>query len=308
MLRYINVSICALFILIGCSGLSAQTPPSIVVFDEPGFPTESTASIAVDQLEKLPNAHNATVEQLTRELQKPETRLLVLGNGSAFPEAQWGEILGFLKRGGNLLVLGGRPFTRSAYKDAAGWHLRPYSVRFLRQLQIDQYQQAPGSEGLEFHSNLDWAINLPSFTWKKSFSPVIRLSAADLYQRGGSAGSIDARLDALAFATRGERRMAAPILQVDHLQNGFNGGRWILVPAELPSDFSSRAETSGIIKTLAERAAQGAENFTVRPALPLYLPGEPIEAQILWDGFGKSAANLTVKIASFPQDQPTKRT
>ncbi len=287
----------------------AQSPTSAVVFNEPGFPTEGTVPISGDQLMKLiPNAHGATADQLKTELEKPDTKLLVLAYGSALPEAQWADIFAFLKRGGNLLAVGGRPFTRSAYKDAMGWHLRPYSVRFLRQLQIDQYQEAPGSDGLELHSNGDWAITIPTFSWKKSFSPVIRLSAVDLYQRGGSAGSIDARLDALAFATRGERRMAAPILQVDHLQNGFNGGRWILIPAELAGDFATRAETSGLIRNLAERALQGAENFTVRPTLPLYLLGEPIETQILWNGFGKSASNLTVKLAMYPQDQPNKRT
>ncbi len=102
--------------------------------------------------------------------------------------------------------------------------------------------------------------------------------------------------------------MAAPILQIDHLQNGFNGGRWIFIPAELGADFSSRGEAVNLIRALAERSAQGAESFTVRPTLPLYLSGEPVETQILWNGFGKPGANLSVKIAVFPQDQPASRT
>jgi hypothetical protein len=57
-----------------------------------------------------------------------------------------------------------------------------------------------------------------------------------------------------------------------------------------------------------ERATQGAESFTVRPTLPLYLPGEPVEAQILWTSFGKAASNFSVKLAVFPQDQPANRT
>lgn len=300
---------CATFLLLFSVGTRGQSTSTTVVFSEPNFPTDGTAPIAADQLAKLlPSAHVANADQLKTELANPDTKLLILSYGSAFPEAQWSDIFGFLKRGGNLLAIGGRPFTRSAYKDATGWHLRTYSVRFSRQLQIDQYQQAEGSEGLAFHLNADFALNLPAFSWRKSFSPVIRLSAVDLYARGGSAGSIDARLDTLAYATRGDRRMAAPILQVDHLQHGFNGGRWILLPAELPGDFSTRIETSALIRALTERAVQGAENFTVRPTLPLYLPGEPVGAQILWDGFGKNASNLTVKIAIFPQDQPSKRT
>ena len=286
--------------------LFAQEHAQILVFYEPNFPAADTAPIPADQLQKLVSgAQLASTEKLKTELSASETKLLVLAYGSAFPEAAWGEIYSFLRRGGDLLVIGGRPFTRSVYKDDRGWHLREYSVRFLRQLQIDQYQAAPGSEGLEFHSNGDIPISFSAFSWKRSFSPVIRLSAVDLYQRGGSAGSIDARLDALAYATQKDRRMAAPILQVDHLQNGFNGGRWIFLPVELGKDFAARADTAGLIRALAERAAQGAEGFTVRPILPLYLPGEPVEVQVLWNGFGKSAQNLSVKIAMFPQNDPT---
>jgi len=308
-MKTLRFVLCAAIVLGFGPVLWAQSDATVVVFSEPGFPNADTAAVSADLLAKIvPGAHLATAEQLKTELAHSETKLLVLSYGSAFPENSWGDIFSFLRRGGNLLVIGGRPFTRSAYKDATGWHLRNYSVRFLRQLLIDQYQTAPGSEGLEFHSNPDVPLTIPAFSWKKSFSPVIRLSAVDLYARGGSAGSIDARLDALAYATQRDRRMAAPILQVDHLQNGFNGGRWILVPAELGADFSTRAETVNLIRTLVERAAQGAESFTVRPTLPLYLPGEPVEAQVLWNGFGKTAAGLSVKIAVFPQEKPSDRT
>jgi len=307
--KMLRFAFCAAIMLGFGPGLRAQGDAPVVVFSEPGFPSADTAAVSADQLAKMvPGARVAMAEQLKAELARSEMKLLVLGYGSVFPENSWGDIFNFLRRGGNLLVIGGRPFTRSAYKDAAGWHLRNYSVRFLRQLLIDQYQTAPGSEGLEFHSNPDVPVTIPAFSWKKSFSPVIRLSAVDLYARGGSAGSIDARLDALAYATQRDRRMAAPILQVDHLQNGFNGGRWILVPAELGADFSTRAETANLIRTLAERAVQGAESFTVRPTLPLYLPGEPVETQVLWNGFGKTSANLSVKIAVFPQEQPSDHT
>jgi hypothetical protein len=309
MKKRMRFALCAALALGWGHAARAQGDAATVVFSEPGFPTADTAAMSMDQLTKLvPGARTASTDQLKTELARSETKLLVLGYGSAFPENSWGDIFGFLRRGGNLLAIGGRPFTRAAYKDATGWHLRPYSVRFLRQLSIDQYQTTPGSEGLEFHSNPDLPVTIPAFAWKRAFSPVIRLSAVDLYARGGSAGSIDARLDALAFANQKDRRMAAPILQVDHLQNGFNGGRWIFVAAELGADFSSRTEGANLILALAARAAQGAESFTVRPTLPLYLQGEPVEAQILWNGFGKTAANLSVKLAMFPQEQPSNRT
>jgi hypothetical protein len=162
---------------------------------------------------------------------------LVLPYGSAFPEESWPAIKSFLDRGGNLLVLGGMPFTRAAYRDAQGWHLRDYSVRFIRPLMIDQYQETPGSDGLQFQNNPELTLKVPAFSWKRAFSPVIRLSAVDLYHRGGAAGSLDARLEALAWGTKDGRKLSAPAIQVDHDRNGFEGGRWILVNAELGREF-----------------------------------------------------------------------
>ena len=294
-------------VLFACTVLPAEeSSPAIVAYSDVGFPTADSASPSPDQLQKLlPGAYLASAEQLQSHLDARGTRLLVLPYGSAFPEEGWPSIYQFLKRGGNLLVLGGRPFTRAAYRDSAGWHLRDYSVRFTRPLGIDQYQVTPGSERLEFQTNPDLVSPLSRFAWKRAFSPVIRLSAVDLYARGGSAGSIDARLDTLAWGTRDGRKLAAPALQVDHLRNGFDGGRWIFLNAELTPEFYSRAEASDLIRSLADRAIRGSEEFTVRPLLPLYLPGEPVQLDILWHSAEPSTQPLTVKVVTFPQAQPS---
>src|SRR5208283_3289510 len=61
------------------------------------------------------------------------------------------------------------------------------------------------------------------------------------------------------------------------------------------------------IRSLAERAMQGSEEFTVRPVLPLYLPGEPIELEINWYSAGQSSTPLNARITTYPQDQPSSR-
>jgi len=252
----------------------------VVVFSEAGFPAADSAAPSAQQLQDgFPGAKFATAAQLADTL-GASAHLLVLPYGSSFPEDDWAAIKGFLDRGGNLIVLGGMPFTRAAYRDSSGWHLRDYSVRFIRPLMIDQYQETPGSASLQFQVNPDFPLELYSFSWKRGFSPVIRLSAVDLYHRGGSAGSIDARLDALAWGTQNGRKLAAPAIQIDHYRNGFDGGRWIFVNAELANDFF---ENATLPQSLAERALQGAEEFTVRPVLPLYLPGEPVEVAVTWN-------------------------
>lgn len=286
----------------------AQEVSPIVVLLETGFPSADSPAFPEPQLEKaLAGARFVPADQLASALNESATRLLVLPYGSAFPEKSWPAIREFLQHGGDLLVLGGRPFTRAAYHDDSGWHLRDYSVRFIQQLSMDQFQTTPGSAGMEFQSNPDIVISLPRFSWQHSFSPIIRLSAVSLYNRGGSAGSIDARLDPLAWGVKDGRKMAAPAMEIDHLRNGFDGGRWLFLTAELDSQFPASNDAVTLIRALAERARHGSEEFTVRPTLPLYLPGEPVEVEALWHAAEKPSAPLTIRVSEFPEAQPSQR-
>ena len=304
--RYAVVLLCSGLFLLGTLTLAEENLSPAVVFAESQFPAADSATPRALQT-ALPGAQFASADRLSVLLKDPATRLLVLPYGSAFPEPNWEDFLSFLQHGGNLLVLGGRPFTRSAYRDAAGWKLRDYSVRFARPLMIDQYQTTPGSQGTEYRNSNDVSLKVPAFAWKRAFSPIIRLSAVDLYKRGGAAGSIDARLDALAWGVKDGRKISAPAIVIDHLRNGFDGGRWVFVNAELTPEFYSRADAPAIIRSLAELALKGSEEFTVRPVLPLYLPGEAPQVEVRWHAAQPPTGSLTVKISTYPQDQPSQR-
>ena len=285
-----------------------EAAPAMVILNEAGLPSADSPAFPRPLLEKaIPGARFVSAKELGSLLTEPSTRLLVLPYGSAFPEQSWSAIHAFVDHGGDLLVLGGRPFTRAAYHDDSGWHLRDYSVRFIRQLSMDQFQATPGSADMEFQNNPDVTISLPRFSWQRAFSPILRLSAVDLYNRGGSAGSIDARLDPLAWGVKGGRKMAAPAMEIDHLRNAFDGGRWIFLTAELDSQFLSNNDAVNLIRTLAERARRGSEEFTARPTLPLYLPGEPVEVEVRWHAAEKPSGPLTLRISEFPEGQPSQR-
>jgi hypothetical protein len=287
--------------------LPAQDFSSALIFYEADFPSADSAAASREQLAAAaPGAHFAAADDLAAALESAATRLLILPYGSAFPERDWQAIYSFLERGGNLLVLGGKPFTRAAYREDAKWKLREYSVRFARQLLIDQYQDTAGSDGLRFETNPETTFQPEPFAWKRAFSPVIRLSAVDLYSRGGSAGSIDARLDALAWGVKDGRKLAAPMMEIDHLQNGFDGGRWVFVNAELTSVFFAPA--AHLLRGAAERAMQGSVDFTARATLPLYLPGEPVELDVHWHAAVALTASATVKITVYPETQPLSGT
>jgi hypothetical protein len=291
----------AVLLISVCSSVVAfSADNAVVIFHENGFPAADSAAAPDSVLQALPDAHFASADELKSGLNS--AKLLVLPYGSAFPEPAWAEIQSFLQRGGNLLVLGGRPFSRAAYRDGGSWKLRDYSVRYMRPLMIDQYQETPGSDGLTFESNRDIPLGLPQFAWKQAFSPIIHLSAVDLYNRGGSAGSIDANLDALAWGSKDGRRMSAPVIQIDHLRNGFDGGRWIFVDAELATDFYS-GDSAKFISILANQAINGAEEFTVRPTMPLYLPGEPIALEVKWHSANTHRADVLIAIGTEAQGE-----
>jgi hypothetical protein len=303
-----SLGIAAVLVFLLSGWAAAQDKSAVVILAEPGFPAADSAVASPEQLAGwVPGAQLASVEQLRQLLNSPATALLILPYGSAFPEEAWPDIHQFLQRGGNLVVLGGQPFTRAAYRDHGSWKLREYSVRYIRPLMIDQYQTTPGSDGLEFQANPEIPLQLPTFPWKRAFSPVIRLSAVDLYKRGGAAGAIDARLDTLAWGVKQGRKLSAPVMLVDHLRNGFNGGRWVFLNADLPAEFYGNAAASHVVADLAELALQGSQEFIVRPVLPLYLPGEPVQLDIQWNSARTSAAALTVRIATYPEGEPTKR-
>jgi hypothetical protein len=133
----LGISAILLFLL---SGLAVgQDKPAVVILAEPGFPAADSAVASPQQLASwVQGAQLASGEQLGQLLNAPASALLVLPYGSAFPEEEWPEIRQFLQRGGNLVVLGGQPFTRAAYRDHGSWKLREYSVRYIRPLMIDQ--------------------------------------------------------------------------------------------------------------------------------------------------------------------------
>jgi hypothetical protein len=105
-------------------GNAATTSPT-VVFAEESFPAADSPAPNLAQLKMaLPDTRFAGAEQLPAALSEGATRLLVMPYGSAFPEMAWPVIFSFLEHGGNLLVLGGKPFTCAAYRDSAGWRPR----------------------------------------------------------------------------------------------------------------------------------------------------------------------------------------
>lgn len=248
---------------------------STVIFSEPGFPTVDTGAVSPAAIERtLKGARTANAAQLPDALAEAQTRLLVLPYGSAYPEAAWTAILKYLDRGGNLIVLGGKPLTRAAYRDGADWKLRAPSVAESLELFIHDYQETPGSNQLQFVTNPDIHVEIPSFAWTRAFSPVIRLSVTDRAPRDmGGTGNEDAWLTTIAWGERDGHKLAAPAFFVDHVAERFVGGRWIFLACDAaPGAF----ENPKLLATLQTLALRQNDRFTLRPKMAVFAPGEPL--------------------------------
>ena len=315
MRRLAGIALCLLSAIAAASVQQAAPAgsPGIVVFAEPGFPAADAAAPSVDELRAIfPDALLASASNLPAALAGPDARILVLPYGSSFPEADWEPISAFLDRGGSLLAIGGRPFLRAAYRDAGAWRLRPARNGFAETLRISYYEDTPGSNGLEFVANDQFAfLHLARFEWTRAFSPVLRLSEKMVYPRGGSSGTLDARVDTLAWGMQQGRRLAAPVVEIDHLRNRFAGGRWILLPCELSPGFYTSPAARELLRALAARALEGAEEFVVQPAMPLFLPDEPATVRVRWTRPASAAlatARVEVSVAADGKGTPLTRT
>jgi hypothetical protein len=246
-----------------------------VVFWQPGFPAaDSPAPDEATLRAAFADAAFADAAQLPDALAGNGADLLVLPYGSAWPEADWAAILKYLDRGGNLIVLGGKPFTRAAYEDGGGWHLRTEGTAQTLELFIDGYQDTPGSATLAFTPNQDVFPRLLSFAWKRAFSPVVRLSVVNYDASGGATGGEDFNLTTLAWGERNGHKLAAPVLELDHNANRFVGGRWILAACEPDASFFRNRE---LLSMLGQLALRRNDRFAFRPRVPLFVPGEALE-------------------------------
>lgn len=267
-----------LLVILGGCVVPALAADGTVIFAQPGFPAADTTAVSsAALLAGFPGASTVDEAQLDAALGSAQTKLLVLPYGSAYPEAAWPSILRYLDRGGNLIVLGGKPFTRAAYRDASRWRLREPGVAASLELFIQGWQATPGSPSLQFESNAEVAPALPAFGWKQAWSPVIRLSVVmDPRDTAANMGSEDAFLTTLAWGTHDDDKLAAPALMIDHVKHRFVGGRWIFLACD-PGD-GGFADPQ-LLQRLRSLALRQDDRFTFRPRLPLFVPGEALDFQ-----------------------------
>ena len=234
----------------------------VVVFWQDGFPTVASQPLSREALTQALDAPVfAGIEALRDPATLLDSDLLVLPYGSAFPAEDWGAIRGYLRGGGNLLVLGGQPF-RVPVAAAGG--------KFVESAAQDTYSR---------EIDLRHTYELPprgaaKFSWKSgySFLPAPAVRARRFFAIQGGLDGLGYMMDSSGV------RVAAPVVVADHTrgwqQDPMLGARVVMLDFEPEAGYWESADGITLIRTAAGYARQGATAFWVDTLFSTLRPGE----------------------------------
>ena len=268
----------------------------VLIFREKDFPSVDGVEIDPQELiEALPpveSVRTVGLDELKKQLKRDSVDLLVNPYGSAFPKAAWPEIYEFLAAGGNLLNLGGAPFSVPVRRDGSAWHQEIRQTAYHRELMINQVfpVETAGAKSYDTMPTEPLLSGLiDDFSCDRVFELEARFtSKSDLPGKIGSSGSREAILRPLLYGLDAQgRRVAAPIVAIDRVFGPFAGGRWVL--ANFTSASVPRKE---IIQRPATFAALGPCEFQVRPSFACYYTDERASFAVHINRFEKAPQSL----------------
>ncbi|HMD14041.1 MAG TPA: twin-arginine translocation signal domain-containing protein, partial [Bacteroidota bacterium] len=245
----------------------------IAVFFEPDFPAVDT--VHVDQTllnEALKDLHPTFITSHDLPAQLHDFDILIMPYGSAFPKNAWGVFLEFFRNGGNFVNLGGVPFSVPVDHDVNGWRVEVRQTEYHKILGITQAFPVSSDFITSYIANDELPnseILLKKFTVEECFELYVRFTnTKDYPNEDGSGGQRDAVLKPLLFGLDEKKiKRVAPIIQIDHIQGDYAGGRWIL------ANFTGTI-TGSAIRELVSCAMQGSIELTARTSFACYHEGE----------------------------------
>jgi hypothetical protein len=202
----------------------------VVVFWEPGFPTVASAPVTRDALVKALEGAGpvfAGIDQLKDPATFAGADLLVMPYGSAVPTEAWAAIQGFIRGGGNILVLGGQPF-RVPVTSANG--------KFTQAAPQDSYSRDFGIQ----HTYVAPQQGAAKFEWRTgySFLPSVAVRARRFFVLEGRSNGLGYMLNSEGL------QVAAPVVVSDRAA-GFGGGRGAGAPGAAAPGAAAAAGRGG---------------------------------------------------------------
>lgn len=215
---------------------------------------------------------------LSEALEDKRTASLVYLHGPYFPKAAWPALLGFLRRGGGLVSLGGAPFKNPVEDREGSWTELGEMTAYHQQLLIHE-ALAVDSAPID---RLVGTEELPLFVGKErlfkvsaTYGLVLHVSKSrDIPAESGSNGPMDARIyPLLKGVSAADREVAAPAVLLEHTNGNFAGGRWIMINQQVDDAFW-KEEGVAALGEWAEFCAAGVTEMWLKPTYASYQPGE----------------------------------
>ena len=233
-----------------------------VVFWQDGFPTVASQPISREVLTQTLGAPVfAGIEALRDPAALSDTDLLVLPYGSAFPAEDWSAIRGYLRSGGNVLILGGQPFRVPVTAVGGKFVQSPAQDTYSREIDLRHTYELPPQ-------------GASKFAWKYgySFLPATAVRARRFFAMQGGLDGLGTMVDA------GGVRVAAPVIVSDHgrdwQQDPMLGARIVMLDFEPEAGYWESADGIALIGGAAGYARQGATAFWVDTLFSTLRPGE----------------------------------
>jgi len=249
------------------SALVAQ----VAVFWQPGFPTVASQPLDRDTLSAAlndlhPSSHLSFLD--VKALQSPasleNTQLLVFPYGSGVPTDGWKAIEAYLRRGGNLLVLGGQPLrVPVTLVDNNFVPGRPQDT-YSRELNLRHTYEVPVATGAHFAWRPGYAFDTtPGVRAEKFFTVEGHLNG--LGYMAGATGLLE----------------AAPVIVIDRpLGGAMAGGRMVCLDFQPAPGYWESQDGIALIRQSAEYARQGATTLSVETLFSVLRPNEPPQVTV----------------------------
>jgi hypothetical protein len=252
-----------------CCAISTSVGAKTVVFWQNGFPNIEDQAVERHTLERAIANEQPVFYDLDQLLQPHAlegAQLLVFPYGSAFPSDAWPAIMEYLRGGGNLLVIGGRPFRVPVNRVDGKFVSAQASSAYQREIGIVHTYEVPQKGDAKF-------------VWRDgySFLPALEIQGSRFFVLQGQINGLGYMLNAAAD------RIAAPVVVSDHTAlngSGFLGGRWVFLDFTPAAGYWNSGSGATLLQAAANYAVEGATLFSVDVEFSTLRPGEVPEANV----------------------------
>lgn len=232
---------------------------------------------------------------------------LVHLHGPYFPKGAWQALLRYLKRGGNLLHIGGSPMRIPVYLQDGEWKQEHEQTTYHQKLNIHEMLPVDPAP-IERYAASD---SIPLFEGSETLfgvQPTVGLilhatKADDHPGEGGPSGPMDLHIHALMKGVSREgREVAAPVVLMENTKGDFAGGRWLFVNLTAEKALWSKHGMDRLA-AWSRYAAHGVTEIWLKPSFASYYPGEQptltLQTQLLSRAAGDGAAPAAARAWRF---------